>query len=70
MNLVSLEAPYRKVEKITRGKSTKMKITDEVVYLAADDETDHYITHAEVKIDDQGYITEEWVPVSVIRENS
>jgi DNA-directed RNA polymerase subunit beta len=58
-----LEAPYRKVEKITRGKSVKMKVTNEVVYLAADDETDHYITHAEVKIDAQGYIEEEWVPV-------
>jgi DNA-directed RNA polymerase subunit beta len=58
-----LEAPYRKVEKITKGSTTKMKITDEVVYLAADDEMEHYITHAEVAIDKDNYITEEWVPI-------
>jgi DNA-directed RNA polymerase subunit beta len=58
-----LEAPYRKVEKITRGNKTKMKVTSTVEYLAADDETDYYITHAEVNLDDQGFITDEWVPV-------
>lgn len=58
-----LEAPYRKVEKVTRSGKTKMKISDEVVYLSADDEMEHYVTHAEVEIDDKGYITQEWVPV-------
>jgi DNA-directed RNA polymerase subunit beta len=58
-----LEAPYRRVEKITRSGKTKMKITDDVVYLSADDEMEHYVTHAEVDIDDKGYITQEWVPV-------
>jgi len=58
-----LEAPYRKVEKVTKGGKTLMKVTDEVTYLAADDEMDHYITHAEVDVDSNGYITEEWVPV-------
>lgn len=58
-----LEAPYRKVVKETRGGKTKMKVTNEVVYLTADDEEDHYITHAEIEIDKDGYITDEWVPV-------
>jgi DNA-directed RNA polymerase subunit beta len=58
-----LEAPYRKVEKITKDGKTKMHVTDEVIYITADDEADHYITHAEVDIDAQGFITQEWVPV-------
>jgi len=41
-----LESPYRKVEKIKRGKDTIVKATDEIVYLAADDEKTYYITHA------------------------
>lgn len=58
-----LEAPYRKVKKIKSGRKTKMKITDEVVYLAADDEENYYITTEGVEIDDDGFITQEWVPV-------
>ncbi len=58
-----LETPYRKVEKIKSGGKTKMKITDEVVYLAADDEEDFYITHGGVDIDEDGIITQGWVPV-------
>ncbi len=54
-----IEAPYRKV--IKDGKKTK--ITDEVVYLTADDEEDHYITHSGVGTDDQGYITDKRVPL-------
>lgn len=45
-----LEAPYRKVVKETKGSKTVMKITDEVAYMTADDERNHYITHAGVKI--------------------
>jgi DNA-directed RNA polymerase subunit beta len=58
-----LEAPYRKVEKVKSGGKTKMKVTDEVIYLPADDEEEYYITHSGVNIDDKGYITEDWVPV-------
>lgn len=57
-----LEAPYRRVEKITKGGKTKMKVTDEIVYLTADDETDSHITHAGVDIDDGGFITADRVP--------
>jgi DNA-directed RNA polymerase subunit beta len=54
-----LEAPYFKVTDF-RGK---MKITDEIVYLSADEEEDYYITHAGVKIDDKGYIVQDWIPM-------
>jgi len=58
-----LEAPYFKVEKIKRGSKHKMKITNEVVYLTADDEQTYHITHLGVNIDDKGVITDSWVPV-------
>ncbi|OGV91357.1 DNA-directed RNA polymerase subunit beta [Microgenomates group bacterium RIFCSPLOWO2_01_FULL_46_13] len=58
-----LEAPYRKVEKVTRGGKMKMRVTDEVVYFAADEEEEHYITHAEIPTDENGYIQAEWVPL-------
>ncbi len=54
-----LEAPYFKVENL-KGK---MKVTDDIVYLSADEEEDYYITHASVEIDDKGYITQDWVPM-------
>jgi len=56
-----LEAPYRIVEEIKVGGRRKMKVTERVIYLAADDEEEYYITHAGVKIDEKGIITEEWV---------
>jgi DNA-directed RNA polymerase subunit beta len=58
-----LEAPYRKVVREQRGSKVMMRVTNELVYFAADEEAEHYVTHAEVKIDDKGYITDEWVPV-------
>ena len=57
-----LETPYRKVKKVTHGSSAKMKITDEIVYLSSDEEENHYITHAEIKIDKDGFIKDDWVP--------
>lgn len=56
-----LEAPYRKVEKVKRGKRTLVKVTDEIVYLAADDEEEFHITHSGVNIDGRGYIIDERV---------
>jgi len=41
-----LETPYRKVQKIKRGKDTVVTATEEIVYLVADDERKYYITHA------------------------
>ena len=54
-----LETLYRKVAK--EGK--KVKVTDEIVYLTADDEEDHYITHSSINIDDKGYILDKRVPL-------
>jgi len=54
-----LEAPYRKVVKV--GK--KPKITEEIVYMAADDEEEHYITHCNIGVDKKGFITDDQVPV-------
>lgn len=54
-----LEAPYLKVKNI-KGK---MQVTDEIVYLSADEEEDYRITHASVGIDEQGVITSDWVPM-------
>jgi len=57
-----LEAPYRKIVKEKHGSRTKVKITEEIVYLDADTELDYYITHNDIKVDDDGYITDELIP--------
>ncbi len=53
-----IETPYRKVEKETNGGKTKMRVTDEVVYLTADDEENYHITHSGIETDEKGYITQ------------
>src|SRR3989339_428316 len=57
-----LDTPYREVVKETQSGKTKVKVTEELVYLSADEEEDHYITHAAIKIDNNGCIADEWVP--------
>ncbi len=54
-----LESPYKKVVKI----GAKVKVTDEIVYLTADDEEVLNITHSGVNIDEKGYIKDERVPL-------
>lgn len=54
-----LEAPYRKVEFNT--KANKPQLTEEIVYLSADDERNYYITHAEVETDKKGFILQDRV---------
>jgi DNA-directed RNA polymerase subunit beta len=61
-NFGFLETPYRKVVKETVNGKSVMKITTEMVYMAADDEIDHYITHASIGISEDGIITDERVP--------
>jgi DNA-directed RNA polymerase subunit beta len=56
-----IEAPYLKVVPETVGGKTRMKVTDEVVYLTADDEEDFYLTHADLKRDGD-YLVDSWVP--------
>ena len=58
-----LETPYRKVEKVTKGGKTMMRVTDETVYVDASDEQYKYITHAGIAIDGDGYIVDERIPV-------
>jgi len=53
-----LETPYRKVESL-RGKP---KVTEEIIYLSADDEEEYHITEATIIIDDKGFIVPERVP--------
>lgn len=57
-----LEAPYRKVKKTKVKGKTKVKVTDEIVYFAADDEEKYHITHNGVKVDKDGYILDDRVP--------
>lgn len=52
-----LETPYRKTEKIQKGSETKVRITDEITYITADDEEEFYITHSGVDVDEKGFIT-------------
>ena len=54
-----IQAPYRKVVK--EGK--KIRVTDEIVYLTADDEEDKYVTHSGINIDKDGYILDQRVPL-------
>lgn len=56
-----LETPYRRVKKIKEGRRIKMKVTDEIVYFPPDDEQQHYITHAGINIDKNGFIVDRWV---------
>ncbi len=53
--------PYRKV--IDR------KLTDEVVYMTADEELDYYISQAAIKVDSENRILDERVPVRYRGEN-
>lgn len=57
-----LETPYRKVIK---DKSDAPKISEELVWLMADDEEKYNITHANVTIDAKGYITDKRVPLRI-----
>ena len=53
--------PYRKVD--------NGKLTDEVVYMTADEELDHYISQATVKLDENNCFVEKQVPVRYRGDN-
>ncbi len=53
--------PYRKVD--------NKHLTDEIVYMTADEELEHYISQATVKVDDENVIVPERVPVRYRGEN-
>ncbi|HEX7456686.1 MAG TPA: DNA-directed RNA polymerase subunit beta [Candidatus Nanoarchaeia archaeon] len=54
-----LETPYRRVVK----KDSRAKVTNEIVWLMADDEEEYYITHATVSVDKNGYMLDKRVPL-------
>ena len=56
-----LMTPYRKVE--------NGKLTDEVVYMTADEELDHYISQATVELNDKDEFVAEKVPVRYRGDN-
>ncbi|KKQ80250.1 MAG: hypothetical protein UT02_C0012G0001, partial [Parcubacteria group bacterium GW2011_GWC2_38_7] len=51
-----LEAPYRKVGHVKKGKNIQTKATSEITYMDASDERDHYVTHSGVLEEDQTII--------------
>ena len=53
-----IEAPFRKVEKTKKG----FKISQDCVYLDADQEYSSHVTHLGINIDEDGYIKQTWVP--------
>ena len=53
-----LEAPYKKIIKEKQGNKTVVKISDEIVYLQADDEEEFYIASNSVKSNDDKIITD------------
>ncbi|MGI6513005.1 MAG: DNA-directed RNA polymerase subunit beta [Syntrophomonadaceae bacterium] len=52
-----IETPYRRVDKEAG------RVTDEIVYLSADEEEDYVIAQANAPIDEQGYFTQDRVNV-------
>ncbi len=57
-----IETPYRKVKKFKKGKNTRVKILNDIVYLAADDEEAYHITHSGIETDGWDFITQPRVP--------
>jgi DNA-directed RNA polymerase subunit beta len=57
-----LEAPYKKVVKEKKGRRENLRVTDDIVYLDAEEESAHYVTHADIRIDTDGYILDDLVP--------
>ena len=53
--------PYRKV--------VDCKVTDEMVYMTADEEEDYYISQATIDVDKDGNIIEDKVPVRFAKDN-
>ena len=57
-----IETPYREIEKIKKGNTVKVRVTDNISYLAADDEEDKYISHSDITLDENGFIQEKRLP--------
>ncbi len=57
-----IESPYKKVKIEKQGDKVIARVTDEIDYLAADDEREHYITHASLDISDDNILLDQRVP--------
>ncbi len=57
-----LEAPYKVVETEKKGSKSRLKVSTKIVYMDAETEMEHYITHADIKVDNDGYIVDDLVP--------
>lgn len=55
-----IETPYAKLEKTKDGK---VKVTDEIEYLAAYDEDNHAVAGGDIEIDDKGFIVPDRIPM-------
>ncbi len=58
-----LETPYKKLVKEKDGGKLKVKISDEIIYLQADDEEKYFITSGDVNVDEKSYLTDQMVTV-------
>ena len=56
-----LESPYRKLIKEKVAGKIKIKLGKEIVYLQADDEEEKYITSNNINVNENDYITDEFV---------
>ncbi len=63
-----LETPYQKLEKVTVGGKERVRVTGEVIYLAAYEEEKHYITDTSATIGKDNLIVEERIPLRKERE--
>ncbi|HUW21303.1 MAG TPA: DNA-directed RNA polymerase subunit beta [Candidatus Bathyarchaeia archaeon] len=57
-----LESPYFRVVKQKIDRQTRMMVTNEIVYLQADDEQKYHITYAGINVDEKGVIRDSWLP--------
>lgn len=53
-----LESPYRKLIKEKRGNAMRVRPTDDIIYLQADDEEDYYIGATNIPLEEKGYFSD------------
>jgi len=56
-----LETPYKKISRTKNNNKIINKISDEIVYMQADDEENYYITSNNINIDENNQIIDEYV---------
>lgn len=56
-----METPYKKVVVETDGDKKKIKITNDLIFIQADDEEQYYITSANLKTDESGHILDSMI---------